>query len=85
MYRLTDLFILLFSSLSHADSIGLHRMENKSHVVPAITLHLYVPPYGSCQMFDQRTGKAAKCSVTFFSKGGKRTHGKEAKFTSENH
>lgn len=65
-----------------SDSMGLHRMENKSHVLPAITLHLYVPPYGSCHMFDQRTGKAARCMVTFYSKGGKRTHGKDATLTS---
>lgn len=57
-------------------------MENKSHVLPAITLHLYVPPYGQCNVFDQRTGKPAKCTVTFYSKGGKRTHGRDATLTS---
>jgi cysteine dioxygenase len=55
------------------DSLGLHRVENPSHVEPAVSLHLYSPPFSSCRMFDQRTGHQTKCNVTFWSKYGERT------------
>ncbi|CAK5090854.1 unnamed protein product [Meloidogyne enterolobii] len=45
-------------------------MENPSHSDPAITLHLYIPPFTHCQAFDQRTGRKQKCNVTFYSKFG---------------
>lgn len=54
------------------DSLGLHRVENKSHVLPAVSLHLYIPPYDSCRVFDQRTGHAMTSNITFYSKGGKK-------------
>ncbi|KAI1280404.1 Cysteine dioxygenase type 1 [Halotydeus destructor] len=68
------------------DSIGLHRMENRNHSMPAVTLHLYVPSYESCRNFDQRTGHASTCKVTFYSKNGKRTPytSKELSLTFEN-
>ncbi|CAL1529619.1 unnamed protein product [Lymnaea stagnalis] len=55
------------------DSIGLHRVENRSHVNKAVTLHLYSPPFDECQCFDERTGKATTSKVTFWSKFGRRT------------
>lgn len=45
---------LLFSQL--LDSLGLHRVENRSHTVPAVSLHLYVPPFDRCHVFDESTG-----------------------------
>jgi cysteine dioxygenase len=54
------------------DSIGLHRIENESHTKPAVTLHVYIPPYNECQGFDLHTGKARLCQVTFHSKYGKK-------------
>ena len=42
-----------------SDSLGLHRVENRSHTVPAVSLHLYTPPFDKCHVFDQKTGKAA--------------------------
>jgi len=54
------------------DSMGLHRVENPSHVEPAVSLHLYSPPFSSCSMFDQRTGHRTKCQVTFWSKYGEK-------------
>lgn len=54
------------------DSIGLHRVENRSHTETAISLHLYCPPFDNCHMFDQRTGKRTKCTVTFWTKYGNR-------------
>ena len=52
------------------DSIGLHAMENPSHSEGAVTLHLYVPPFIDCSVYDIRTGKASTCSMTFTTKGG---------------
>lgn len=54
------------------DSLGLHRVENPSHVDRSVSLHVYSPPFGSCSMFDQRTGKKTMCQVTFWSKFGER-------------
>ncbi|KAH8023709.1 hypothetical protein HPB51_015249 [Rhipicephalus microplus] len=55
------------------DSLGLHRVENPSHCEPAVSLHLYCPPFEECSMFDQRTGHRSKSKVTFWSKYGQRT------------
>jgi len=55
------------------DSIGLHRVENPSHTDTAITLHLYVPPYDHCNVYDERTGHANEAFITFYSIGGKLT------------
>lgn len=55
------------------DDIGLHRVENPSHIDKAVTLHLYSPPFDECECFDQRTGKPTTAKVTFWSKFGKRT------------
>ncbi|KAH9488337.1 Cysteine dioxygenase [Bulinus truncatus] len=55
------------------DSIGLHRVENTSHINKAVTLHLYSPPFDVCQCFDERTGRAVTSKVTFWSKYGRRT------------
>eukprot|EP00794_Sanderia_malayensis_P019575 gene19575-21506_t len=55
------------------DSIGLHRIENLSHTNRAVSLHLYSPPFESCGVFDERSGKKRSCKVTFWSKYGVRT------------
>lgn len=52
------------------DSIGLHRVENPSHTEAGVTLHLYVPPYDHCNIFDERTGQTNEVKVTFYSVGG---------------
>lgn len=54
------------------DSLGLHRVENPSHTEPAVSLHLYCPPFSSCSMFDQRTGHKTKANVTFWTKYGEK-------------
>lgn len=66
---------LFVSSLYYdfVDEIGLHRMENPSHTDYAVSLHLYCPPFDKCRSFDERTGKANQCQVTFWSVYGKRT------------
>lgn len=55
------------------DSMGLHRVENASHTSPAVSLHLYSPPFQSCRSFDLRTGMARTVRTTFWSKNGRRT------------
>lgn len=54
------------------DSLGLHRVENPSHTDPAVSLHLYCPPFDTCHMFDQRTGKKTAAKISFWSKFGER-------------
>lgn len=56
--------------LLYIDSIGLHRIQNISHTDPAISLHLYSPPITTCHTFEQRTGRAHSCTVSFFSRNG---------------
>lgn len=55
------------------DSMGLHRMSNPSHSDKTVSLHLYCPPFETCNVFDQRSGKAHVTKVTFWSKYGLRT------------
>uniref|UniRef100_A0A8C2D650 Cysteine dioxygenase n=1 Tax=Cyprinus carpio TaxID=7962 RepID=A0A8C2D650_CYPCA len=55
------------------DSLGLHRVENVSHTETAVSLHLYSPPFQTCQTFDQRTGHRNTVKMTFWSKFGERT------------
>lgn len=33
-----------------SDELGLHRMENTSHSDVAVSVHLYSPPFQSCQV-----------------------------------
>ncbi|XP_018952807.1 cysteine dioxygenase type 1 [Cyprinus carpio] len=55
------------------DSLGLHRVENVSHTETAVSLHLYSPPFQTCQTFDQRTGHRNTVKMTFWSRFGERT------------
>ncbi|CAB3983582.1 cysteine dioxygenase type 1 [Paramuricea clavata] len=52
------------------DDHGIHRVENRSHSNPAVSLHLYSPPFDAAQSFDENSGKAKKCKVTFHSENG---------------
>ncbi|KAJ7994364.1 hypothetical protein DPEC_G00265090 [Dallia pectoralis] len=65
------------------DSIGLHRVENPSHTECSVSLHIYSPPFESCQTFDQRTGHKNSVKMTFWSKYGERT-AFETKVSQEN-
>lgn len=62
-----------------SDELGLHRVENVSHTNKAVSLHLYSPPFGDCQSFDERTGRVLRCPMTFWSKFGERTKSKSPK------
>ncbi|XP_022247527.1 cysteine dioxygenase type 1-like [Limulus polyphemus] len=50
------------------DSLGLHLMKNRSHSEPAVSLHLYYPPFDQCHIYDQRTGLYSLKEMTFWSK-----------------
>ncbi|XP_063977791.1 cysteine dioxygenase type 1 [Diachasmimorpha longicaudata] len=54
------------------DSMGLHRVENPSAINPAVSLHLYSPPFSTCSIFNQKTGQRMPSKVTFWSKYGER-------------
>lgn len=54
------------------DSLGLHRVENPSTVNPAVSLHLYSPPFSKCSVFNKQTGQKSTCAVTFWSKYGEK-------------
>jgi len=53
------------------DNIGLHRVENSSNTDVAVSLHLYCPPFDTCNVFN-KAGKKTPAKVTFWSKFGKR-------------
>lgn len=53
------------------DSIGLHKVGAADG--PAMTLHLYAPPFRTCKIWLDETGPASKClqpSVTYHSEYG---------------
>jgi len=51
------------------DSIGIHRVDNPLPV-PAVTLHLYVPPYQQVFCYDETTGTAKESHITYDSEQG---------------
>lgn len=63
---------IFFKFIHQTDTLGLHRVENPSHSDGAVSLHLYCPPYNTCSIFNQKTGKQSKCTVKFYSKYGQR-------------
>lgn len=46
-----------------SDELGLHRVENTSHSNGAVSLHLYSPPFASCQVCKLKS--SSKISLTF--------------------
>uniref|UniRef100_A0A1I7YZ71 Cysteine dioxygenase n=1 Tax=Steinernema glaseri TaxID=37863 RepID=A0A1I7YZ71_9BILA len=62
-----------------SDQLGLHRMENLNHSDGCISLHLYIPPFKHCQVFDERTGHKTKSLVTFYTKYGNKVDYKGSK------
>lgn len=57
-----------------SDQVGMHRIANASHTIPAVSLHLYSPPYQKCKSYCDVTG-TARCSgkIAFHSVEGVRT------------
>jgi len=54
------------------DNIGLHRVENPSNTDTAVSLHLYCPPFNTCAVFQNNSGKKIISKMTFWSKYGVR-------------
>lgn len=57
------------------DSIGLHKVTNNS-LLPAITLHIYLPAYTKARIFDAQDiclGRSQVIDVTYHSKSGIQT------------
>lgn len=52
------------------DSLGLHRVENPSHTEGAVTLHLYVPPFDHCRVFNENTSSINEIKMSFYSIAG---------------
>ena len=50
-------------------------MENPSHSETAVSLHLYCPPFGACDTFDEKTGHKRPVKMTFWSVAGNRAVG----------
>jgi len=56
------------------DSIGLHRVGNNSEEQPAVSLHVYSPPFQMCQIFNEKNGGKMNCNVTYHTKFGEKVH-----------
>lgn len=67
-----QLSIAVIVNFYFVDSLGLHRVENPSHTEPAVSLHLYCPPFEQCGVFNQQTGQRTTCKMTFWSQYGER-------------
>ncbi|XP_041356379.1 cysteine dioxygenase type 1-like [Gigantopelta aegis] len=52
------------------DKIGLHRVSNPSHAEPAITLHLYSPPFSEVKCFDEQTSHVTMGQMALWSING---------------
>lgn len=52
------------------DTLGLHRVENPNPTEPAVSLHLYCPPFEECSVFNEFTGQRTRSQVTFYSMNG---------------
>ncbi|XP_023338815.1 cysteine dioxygenase 1 [Eurytemora carolleeae] len=62
-----------------SDELGLHRVENPSHMNKLTSIHLYSPPFDFCKVFDPRTAKRTKINMVFYSKFGEKEDTKKAK------
>ena len=55
------------------DKIGLHRIRNPSPSKGAVSLHLYCPPYQTCQTFCENSGVARPSgNIVFYSINGEK-------------
>ncbi|KFM63606.1 Cysteine dioxygenase type 1, partial [Stegodyphus mimosarum] len=64
------------------DSIGVHEMKNDGSE-PAVSLHLYTPPFNTCNTFDAETGVATPCEMSYWSIFGKVLPEEESKVSKE--
>jgi len=54
------------------DSMGYHKMENPSRDVPAVTMHLYSPPFQNCKVWldPERASQPSVSTVCLYSEYG---------------
>mmetsp|Transcript_4436 Transcript_4436/g.5668 ORF Transcript_4436/g.5668 Transcript_4436/m.5668 type:complete len:235 (-) Transcript_4436:154-858(-) len=54
------------------DSMGYHKMENPSQNVPAVTLHLYSPPFQNCKIWlnPEKASKPSLSTMCLYSEYG---------------
>lgn len=52
------------------NSLGLHSVANSSNAQPACTLHLYIPSYDSCLLYDKDNCATKEAYVTYYSEHG---------------
>lgn len=59
-----------------SDNLGVHKMENTG-IEPAISLHLYTPPYAmkyGCNSYDKDSGSLSHSYMSLYSNGGNVLH-----------
>jgi cysteine dioxygenase len=54
------------------DSLGYHKVGNPSSTLPAVTLHLYSPPFQSCKMWLDENRKPCQSGICNYSEYGKK-------------
>jgi cysteine dioxygenase len=54
------------------DSQGFHKIGNPDATIPAITMHLYSPPFESCKIWLDQERPPCKSRVCFYSAYGKK-------------
>jgi len=54
------------------DSMGYHKIGNPSPTVPAVSLHLYCPPFDKCKVWldPSNASMSSNVNINFFSKYG---------------
>ena len=54
------------------DSMGYHKIGNPSPTVPAVSLHLYCPPFDKCKIWldPSNASMSSNVNINFFSKYG---------------
>ena len=52
------------------DSIGYHKVGNPSSTIPAITLHLYSPPFQRCKIWLNENHKPSQSKICHYSEYG---------------
>ena len=51
------------------DDISIHSMANRS-AEGAVTLHLYTPPYNTCEIFSEGSSETISAPIMYTTKGG---------------
>jgi cysteine dioxygenase len=60
------------SAMFIKDSMGYHKIGCPHPNQPAVTLHLYSPPFKSCKIFLDENRKASEANICFYSMYGEK-------------